>query len=67
MHGIVTQSGGRVEVSSDPGLGSTFNVLLPIASGDGAAADVEHAEQPRLGGDETLLLCEDEEGVRKLV
>lgn len=67
VHGIVTQSGGRVEVSSDPGLGSTFNVLLPIASGDGAAADVEHAEQPRLGGDETLLLCEDEEGVRKLV
>ena len=66
VHGIVTQSGGRVDVSSDPGLGSTFTVLLPAA--DGAPTRAGRAgDAPRLGGDETLLLCEDEDGVRKLL
>ena len=67
VHGIVTQSGGRVSVSSNPGLGSTFTVLLPAAEPELAAEEVEHRERPRRGGDETLLLCEDEDGVRKLV
>ena len=65
VHGIVTQSGGRVEVSSDPGLGSTFTVLLPAA--EGAPREPERAEPPAIGGHETLLLCEDEDGVRKLL
>jgi hypothetical protein len=67
VHGIVTQSGGRVEVSSDPGLGSTFSVWLPAAEDEREEAAVEARGEPRLGGSETLLLCEDEDGVRKLV
>jgi len=68
VHGIVTQSGGRVDVSSQPGLGSTFTVWLPAAEDERAArGPVERRERPRLGGDETLLVCEDEDGVRTLL
>jgi PAS domain S-box-containing protein len=31
VHGIVRQSGGAVDVSSSPGQGSTFRILLPVA------------------------------------
>jgi hypothetical protein len=68
VHGIVTQSGGRVAVYSEPGLGSTFRVFMPA---DGArVADPEAAEENgpgRLDGSEAILVCEDEEGVRRLI
>ncbi len=68
VHGIVTQSGGRVEVVSDPGLGSTFAVLLPAAAAGDRMRVTPAARVPRLvRGSETLLLCEDEEGVRTLL
>jgi two-component system NtrC family sensor kinase len=30
-HGIIEEHGGRIEVSSDPGRGTTFSVFLPVA------------------------------------
>ena len=66
VHGIVTQSGGTVEVSSRAGIGSTFTVLLPAAAGESQSVE-KPAEPPAVGGDETLLLCEDEPGVRRLL
>ena len=42
VHGIVTQSGGRVDVVSSPGMGSTFTVLLPAAD-----AALEPVVEPR--------------------
>jgi PAS domain S-box-containing protein len=66
VYGIVTQSEGTIEVTSEPGRGTTFTVLLP-ATADVTAASASAAAEP--GGDEgseTVLLVEDEEVVRAL-
>jgi two-component system, cell cycle sensor histidine kinase and response regulator CckA len=68
VHGIVSQSGGRVHVYSEPGLGTSFKVYLPATDRASASGrEVDGADGDALGGDETVLLCEDEEGVRHLV
>jgi two-component system, cell cycle sensor histidine kinase and response regulator CckA len=64
IYGIVKQNGGVVRVSSEPGLGTTVKVFLPRVEGDEpATADVPAA----MTGDETILLVEDEDGVRELM
>ena len=68
VHGIVNQSGGHILVYSEPDLGTSFKVYLPAT---GAAAATEGDDEgnglDRLGGTETILLCEDEDGVRQLI
>jgi PAS domain S-box-containing protein len=64
VYGIVKQSGGVVRVSSEPGMGTTVKIFFPRAEGDEAGVP-EGAGLLR--GDETVLLVEDEEGVRELI
>jgi len=67
-YGIVKQSGGSIDVYSEPGLGTTIKVYIPGVSEEAVAISRQSAapfEKP--GGSETILVVEDEEIVRKLI
>ncbi len=61
--GIVKQSGGSIEVYSELGLGTTFKIYLPRVDERPEAAVPVSSASATTGGDETILLVEDHEGV----
>jgi PAS domain S-box-containing protein len=63
VYGIVRRNGGVVRVSSEPGQGTTVKVYLPRVEPE----EAEITAASGLRGDETILVAEDEEGVRELM
>jgi CheY-like chemotaxis protein len=66
VYGIVSQSGGDIVVDSTPGKGSTFSIYLPRLPEETEQVEEAPAERRRSAGAETVLLVEDEAGVREL-
>lgn len=66
-YGIVKQSGGYIEAESTLGKGATFRTYLPRAEEtESTPQSVTDKDEPRFGS-ETVLLVEDEAGVRELI
>jgi PAS domain S-box-containing protein len=68
VYGIVKQSGGYVWVYSEPGRGTSFKVYLPRIEDEPTARGRDGKTDTRAlpRGSETVLLVEDEKGVREL-
>ncbi len=66
VYGVVKQSGGYIEVMSEPGSGATFKIYLPKVE-ESPDPPKHPADLPAsLHGTETVLLVEDELSLRKL-
>ncbi len=66
VYGVVTQSGGAIWVYSEPGKGTTFKIYLPrVEAGERAAIPQRQRAIER--GTETVLVVEDDPGVRALI
>ncbi|QEX22162.1 hypothetical protein FRZ61_20920 [Hypericibacter adhaerens] len=66
VYGFVKQSGGHLEIDSAPGRGCRISLYLPRSPGTPEAEAKPEAQAP-LGGDETVLVVEDDELVRSYV
>ncbi len=71
VYGLVKQSGGHILLYSEPGEGTSVKIYLPrfieaagVSTPDAASSPEEEAAPPRARDDETVLLVEDNEGVR---
>jgi PAS domain S-box-containing protein len=66
VYGIVKQSGGDVQIASEPGVGTTFTVLLPATDEGGVAVERSVVEGAPSGAGETVLVVEDESAIREV-
>jgi hypothetical protein len=65
IYGIVKQNKGSIWVYSEPDKGTTFKIYLPRVS-DGPRVEPRKVQTAASGGNETVLLVEDDERVAKL-
>jgi PAS domain S-box-containing protein len=66
VYGFVKQTGGHVKIYSELGLGTTIKMYLPRSTQQ-EDLEVIRSDMPVEGGQETILVAEDDEGVRATV
>ncbi len=67
VYGIVQQAGGRIDVHSEVGHGTTFHIELPAAEPEETWLEPDEPSQQPLSLSGTVLLAEDDAPVRRLV
>jgi len=67
VHAIIAQAGGKVDVETALGQGTTFTIRFPLHWGEASVADTAGAENDLPRGRETILVVEDEEPLRSLI
>jgi len=67
VYGIVKQSGGYIWVYSEVGRGTTFKIYLPRVEAVAKAVEPSREATGSVRGSETILLVEDDAGIRALV
>ena len=67
VFGFLKQSGGHVSVYSEAGVGTTFRLYLPSASGEAAMKTEPNLVDQLVGRGETALVVEDDTPIRRIV
>ena len=70
VYGFAKQSGGHITIYSEEDVGSTVNLYLPRQTGisvGGTKIEAEIEPEETVGGDEAILVVEDEQKVRALI
>ena len=67
VYGTIRQCKGAITVESDPGRGTTFRIFLPLAACPASTAGPRVAASKPVPGASTVLVVEDEGGVRQFV